>query len=168
MAESTPARAGTIFSSRTPATGVSIPLFGHDKTKPAAQLHMGSVIVGAQRRGFFRVGILPELQGRNVEIVFSGDKIDPEALLDLSSALHTLVNTESAEFFNFSIRTAASSEAEIRSATAVIDADHDWELTQVIRNGGIPAAKARLVIHGNRAGQLLLTEDHASQSKNKP
>jgi len=157
-----PLTADPVFSGRHPAREVSIPLFGRDKTKPAAQLRIGSVIIGAQRRGFFRVGILPQLEGRNVKIVFSGSHIDPEALHDVSSALQSLTEAESAEFFDFSICTAGSAGPRIRAASVLIDADRDWELTGVVTDDGRTAGKARLAVIGGQAGKLTLLEPNKS------
>jgi hypothetical protein len=122
-------------------------------------MRIGSVSLGSQRRGFFRIAILPELVGRNVEIIFSGQKIDAEALRDLGSALQTLANTECAELSELSIRTAGNAKPEIQAATALVNGDHDWVLTRAVVHGGQTAAQARLVTHGQHAGEVIFSPE---------
>lgn len=92
-----------IVTNQTEATGVTVPLYGLDKNKPAAVLRIGKLSVGSRRQGFFRVGILPVLLAEKAEIAFKPGPPDPSVLDDLTSAFEALGKTSSAELHDFSI-----------------------------------------------------------------
>jgi hypothetical protein len=143
-----PCGASPIITDRAPIKGLSLPLFGKDKTKPAAKMTLGVVTIGAKKAGLFRVGILPVLVGRKVTIEFASDQMDPEALRDVAAALQSLTETDSAEFYDLCIFTPSSRVPQIYARKARVDGDEDWELRDAVAGDGSKFSKATLRLHG--------------------
>lgn len=142
----------TIITKHSAAIGVTMPLFGADKTVPAALLHIGKLSLCAQRRGIFRIGILPLLVAQGVEIEFRSQPPDASALGDLSSAFVVLGKTSAAELHDLSIvvaRHPVLTAAEGRPAS-----DASIRLSQVVISGGDSPDAATLRTNGGKAGEL--------------
>jgi hypothetical protein len=154
-----------VFSKRGGATGVHIPLFGRDKTRPAASLQIGSLDVGAQRHGFFRIGILPEVVAQDVTIVFNAGDMDATALDDALPALEMLAKTSAVEFRNLTIATPGAAHAWLWAGEAKLTSQHAWQLLDAFR-GELHVRAARLQTSGDHAGRIIFDENGTKQELN--
>ena len=163
-----PAGARPIISKPAGAVGVTVPLMGRDQSKPAASLSAASFGVGSQRRGFFRIGILPLLIASDVRIIFSGEPPDPTALADLAPAFKALANTSAVEIHQFAVLLPGKCQPALQAARAEPAGKGDWKLTEVTLSGPIPMHLPEAILRtgGTEAGQLTFVAAGANQELN--
>jgi len=141
-----------IVTRHSAALGVTVPLFGADRTRPAAQLHIGRLSIGSQRHGIFRIGILPALIAQGVRIEFTTQPADPSALEDLTPALRLLAKDAAAELHDVSIVIGRS--AVLTAAEGKPGSGESLLLTCVAIPGGDTPKTATLIITGRKAGEV--------------
>ena len=152
-----------VFTKKAGATGIRIPLFGRDKTKPAASLQIGSLDVGAQRQGFFRIGILPLVVAQDVTVVFNAGDVDATALDDALPALEALAKTSAVEFHNLTITTPGATHAWLWAGEAKLTSQHAWQLLDAFR-GDLHVRTAKLQTSAEHAGQIVF-DDHGNKQE---
>ncbi|MDB6175088.1 MAG: hypothetical protein JWL59_4399 [Chthoniobacteraceae bacterium] len=156
--------AGDLVSRRFGATGVALPIFGADRLAPAAKVTIGSLSLGSQRRGFFRIGAFPLAVANAVEIRFL--KTDPTALGDLPSAFAVMIKTDSIELHELAIYFGDASEPALRAQTAETQGEGAWKLRGVRLPDGSTVEAARLEASGAHAGKLIFEKGPASGAIN--
>lgn len=134
------------------AKGVRLSLRGKDTAMPAAMVSIDEVTVGAQRRGFFRIAVLPLVIGDGVEIRFRA--ADATALADLAATFEAIARTEVLELRRVAWFEPGVKEPCLRADKVEISGAKAWELTGVDLPGGTRVETARLSVAGNKAGTL--------------
>ena len=132
------------------AKGVSMPLFGSDKSRPAATVKLDLLKMEADRRGFLRVAIFPLAVGRNVEIRFQ--TLDAKALADFAPAFRVLARTETIELHDCKIYAPGSEEPVLEARLIRIEGEDPWQIQEAALATGQHFPKASLAIHGKDAG----------------
>jgi hypothetical protein len=144
--------AQSILSRGVGAKDLSLPLFGIDKNAPAATVKISQVGIEAQKRGFLRIGLLPQAAAQDVDLIFT--KKDPTALADLAATFRVIAQTEVIVLHSLAVFAPDQEQPVLRAALARVDGDDVWELEKVSLRGGIHAARARLKTSGKNAGEL--------------
>lgn len=147
------ARADGLVSAQHGASGVSLSLYGAGRKVPAATVKIGRLTLGAQRRGFFRIGLLPLAQAEPLEIRFRHNNRD--ALRDLPPTFAALVRTDTIAIRGLAIYLAGEDAPALRAETAEIDGDEPWKLRDAVLADGTRLAAARLEISGAKAGRVV-------------
>jgi hypothetical protein len=141
-----------------PVEGVEVAEYAHDSLTPIFQIHANRLLVEHERRGFFRIGLLPYLVAENVQIRIHST----EGLNNLLSVFHTGNLSPAAEhrleIRGLEIFVSGEKSPRLRAAVARSGKDGAFELFSVQtfdktgRRLSIPLAE--LQISGNLAGRL--------------
>ena len=155
-----------IVTNQGDALGVTMPLYGVDRIKPAALLSIGKASIEGQRHGFFRVGILPLLVLENVEIEFKSQPPDATALGCLGAAFDTLGKTSAAELRDFAI--VICGQPVLSASEARPEPDASVRLSKVVLHGqeGHPLDTATLYTTGRKAGEITYENNGVRQTEN--
>ncbi len=138
------------------ATGVSLPLFGADRTMPAATVKIQHLGIGAQRKGFFRIGVLPQVVANDVRIIFQ--KAEAGALADLPATLEVLTKCSELELTDVKFLAPGATEPCLTASAVRLDGSGVWQLTNAAASAGPSAARARLYVTGEKAGEVTFGE----------
>jgi hypothetical protein len=138
---------------------VPICLDSQRPVQPSAILRVGHIFSDYQRRGFFRIGVLPLLviDGPVVEIR------DPMKLSEVLSTVHCEIFfkdhlTKSAEARDFSVRFGSEGGFLLQARLVRLERSGQWRLHEgMVKRPGAPAIafqKASLQITGREVGEL--------------
>ena len=131
------------------------PKFG---MKPLAIVRAGQIYVDYERRGFFRIGLLPIPVAENVQIQIQSADCLTNALLALGSWDQSSVGVKRLELRNLEIRLFGEEHPRLSAANARAGPDGSLELTKVslFTATGQPTSipKATLQVGGSSVGWL--------------
>jgi hypothetical protein len=155
-----------IVTTQSDVIGITMPLFGADQSKPAALLHVGRASMEAQREGFFRVGILPLLVLKKVEIDFKAEPADAGALGYLATAFETLGKTSSAELHDVAI--VVCGQPVLFASQGRLESDASVRLSGVVLHGQEARSldAATLYTTGTKAGEVTYEANGVLQTEN--
>lgn len=151
-----------VVTKKTAASGVSLSLFGRDRSVPAATVKIARLTIGAQRKGFFRVGVLPLAVGQGVEIVFR--KPDVTALNDLGSAMETLARSAELELHGVKFFAPGAVAPCASAGLARAKDGESWQLSDLTLAPARRIGRATLRTAGADAG-LLIFDENGSATK---
>jgi hypothetical protein len=143
-----------------------MPLYGMDKGKPAALLHVGKASIGAQRQGFFRIGILPQLVLTGVEIEFKSQPPDARALGYLAMAFGLLATTQAAELHDIAI--VVCGQPVLVASRGELAPDATMRLSKVVLHGHDAHSlnTATLCTTGKKSGEITYDMDGVPHTEN--
>jgi len=155
-----------IVTNQSDVIGITMPLYGVDKSKPAALLHVGKASIGAQRQGFLRVGILPLLVLSKVEIDFASKPADVAALAYLATAFETLGETSAAELHDVTI--VVCGQPVLIASQGKLAADASVRLWKVILTSQAAHPLDAVTLHttGAKAGEVTYQSNNGPQTEN--
>lgn len=135
-------------------SGLQFPI-GEPADRPAAKVKIEEISQGAQKRGFFRISILPLMVAKGVEIRLQ--RPDIGALAEIRKTLLSLAKLDAQEFQKLSIFYGDEKTPRLVAEFAT-PTDAAWALKRVrIKTpaGFREAAECTLHITGEHAGQCL-------------
>jgi hypothetical protein len=149
----------SLLDSPVELKGVAVPVYLDSRPEPAAILRADRIFRDYQRRGFFRIGVLPLVvfEGLNLEIR------EPErlsaALSAVSGQFAVKDNVKKAvEGREFTLRLGQEGDGQLRARRVRLEDGTVWRLQEgsVERAGAAAIAfrRATLTITGARAGEL--------------
>jgi len=154
-----------VVSGQGDVLGITMPLYGADKSRPAALLHVEKASIAGQRHGFLRVNILPLLVLEKVEIDFNAAPADAGALGYLATAFETLGRTSAAELHDVSI--VVGGQRVVAAAQARLGEDGSVHLCGVTLRGqeGRALDAVTLYTTGRKAGEVAYQMNGETQTE---
>ena len=135
-------------------SGLQFPV-GESADRPAAKVKIEGISQGAQKRGFFRISILPLMVAKGVEIRLQ--RPDIGALAEIRKTLLSLAKLDAQEFQKVSVFCGDEQTPRLLAEVATLT-DAAWALKRVrIKTplGFREAQECTLHITGEHAGQCL-------------
>lgn len=156
------------LSSLEQATDVTMTLYPENGVNPLAVIQVGHLYVDYERRGFFRIGLLPIPVAENVQIRIESADCLTNAILTLRSWNQPSVGARRFALRNIDIGLLDDKQPRLSAASAHIGPDGTLELTKVslFNASGQPKSipKAILQVSGSAAGWLRWNVDGQPQN----
>lgn len=146
--------------SRHPLRNLTIPLYEAAQPRPVAVLRIGEVRLDYQRRGFFRIGLLPLVVVDEVRIDL-GSASDPlDALGRACRRLDMPHRTDAIELRRVTVRFPSSPQSQLQAARVRFGQEGQWHISDgaVWEDGTkrVEASRGCLHLSGALAGQIVL------------
>lgn len=144
------------------AEGVVSQIFDKDGPTPIMEARADRVFIDHERRGFFRIGVLPVLVAENVNIrILSADaltNVEPALAYNCPAAFaHRM------ELRRLHIHLPGTNAVELVAAVACLESKSVWELSSVSLTDPagqtVVYSRAELPVTGVAAGQLTIHQD---------
>lgn len=151
--------ASDLLSGRMKARGVVTALYTGAEQTPSMIVRADSIFIDYERKGFFRIGVLPlgVMEGVTFEVC------RPELVTNSLVQLHDWIGSQAAKRFEFrkvSFLTLAGSTNRLESGRARIVSDGKWELLDGVRfrsgTNQFEAPRATLQVAGEKTGQIIM------------
>lgn len=140
------------------ATEVTISECSSKDLSLVMQIHAGRIFIDYERRGFFRIGLLPLLVVENVHVGIQSVEYLTNALADLRFWQHPPSGVHQLELRNLEIIICGEKQPRLHAATAHVGQEGVIKLSNVsVRDAAglqISLPKATLQISGPSAGKL--------------
>ena len=138
--------------------GLRLPLLGMDRGKPAANVQIGSMHMGSQRRGVFRIGLLPLAVCEDVTITFLTP--DPAAFDDFPKTFVVMAKTSVLEIRNLEVRLSGGDAPLFKAGSAQVASGKAWELSNVTLSDGTWIQSAHLEVSEGKASLRSADKNH--------
>ncbi|MCL5098637.1 MAG: hypothetical protein M1608_14125 [Candidatus Omnitrophica bacterium] len=147
-----------LFSTQSGVQGLAFPILLDAESQPAAVLRIDRIHRDYQRRGFFRIGLLPMIAAEEVRI----ELLRPDQIADTLAQVQDRLSAEAGggliELRLVTIVCPGASTNCLRAGRARLRANGRWQLLDGVKfsNAGSPVhvASATLQVTGEGAGQL--------------
>lgn len=140
---------------------IAIPYYAKGQGSPAAVVRIKKVYTDHQRRGFFRIGLLPVLVAEDVKIEIIQPQETLAALQQARRWLKPTATQKALEWRRVQFFFPAETEPRLEAAKIHLSEAGAWRLTGgvVLRHGTNQTrqAEATLQVTGPQAGELLAT-----------
>ena len=148
------------------ADNAVISVYSAGKRQAEVILRLGKVRRGYERRGFFRIGVLPMLRVQDVSIEFQETQVLRARLDGIAREISELANKRLVSLENVTVRFPGEAEPRLRADAVKFGVSGCWELSGNVRftfaGESVRTPKAQLNVSGEEAGKLLLfLPDHA-------
>jgi hypothetical protein len=157
-------RAGEVLPPGGGAKGVVVPLYVAGQAEPAAVLRIEKVYTDFQRRGFFRIGLLPMLVAEGVEVELRSQEHILAALKQVGDYLQRRGRATTLELRRVVIELPGRSAPRLEAGRVRFRPEGSWELAGGVRWRGasaeVQASSGTFCPAGDRAGQLLMATDN--------
>ena len=151
--------AGNLFSGGAEARRVVTSFYGEMEMTPSMVVRVDRIYTDYQRKGFFRIGVLP--MGVMEGVTFEVHRT--ETVTNSLAQLHDWLGSQAAKRFEFrkvSFLTFAGGTNHLESGRARVIADGQWELLDGVRlcsgTNQVVSSSATLQVVGERTGQLVM------------
>jgi hypothetical protein len=134
-------------------TGLEFPI-GQPADRPAARVTIAELGQGAQKRGFFRVALLPMAAANGMQIRFLLP--EPGVLLEIPQTLRGIASLDAQEFHNVTILAPNDPTPRLEVEEIVPKKDH-WQLKRVKWRSASRAGEVQechLLLSGPECGQF--------------
>jgi hypothetical protein len=143
-----------------PVKGAVLPLYVEGEPEAAAVVRIGSLRKDYERRGFFRVALLPMLVAEDVTIEFRNVRGASNLLAGLQAGLDRKEGPSVIELKRISLSFPGENQPRLQAGVVRIGADGEWRLSSGVHFAGagrsVQARQAELAVAGPRAGILTL------------
>ena len=136
-------------------TGLEFPI-GEPADRPVARVFIAELGQGAQKRGFFRVALLPLTSASGVQIRFLLP--EPAALLEIPATLKGLCNLDAQEFRNVAFLAPNDTAPRLQVEEITPKKDH-WQLKNIkwTSAGALgEASECQLLLRGPECGKFVV------------
>ena len=161
---------GLPLSSRTKINGVVIPIFLEDNRPAAAVLKVDKIHTEYQRRGFFRIGLLPLVVMEGVKIDFRQANAASSALARLPKEMKPWAGSRMLELRDVKFAFRAEPKERLRAGKMRWLENGQWQLSNGVTIQMTPnevqVQQALLQIAGPSAGTVAWGPPNASSSFN--
>ncbi len=161
---------GLPLSSRTKISGAVIPIFLEDNRPAAAVLKVDKVYTEYQRRGFFRIGLLPLVVMEGVKIDFRQVDAASSALARLPKELKPWAGSRMLELRDVKFAFPAEPKERLRAAKVRWLENGQWQLSNGVAiqmaTNEVKVQQALLQIAGPSAGVVAWGDPNALSSFN--
>jgi hypothetical protein len=145
---------------------VTIPCYAQGKSSPAAVVHIKTLFTDYQRRGFFRIGLLPLLVAEDVRIEVLQPEETATALQGAKKWLNPGTARKALEWRRVQFIFPNETTPRLEAGRVQLSEDGTWRLTDgvVFRAGTNETrqAEAILQVTGTQAGELRPTHSQAA------
>lgn len=154
--------ASDLLSGRFKAQGVITAIYTGAEFTPSVVIHVDDIYTDYERKGFFRIGILPVgvLEGVTFEVCLSESVTN--ALTQLNNWLG-YQSTKRLELRRMNLLTFSGSTNRLESSRARMIPNGRWELMDGVRffsgTNQLSAPRATLQVTGRKTGQLIMLTD---------
>jgi hypothetical protein len=134
-----------------------MPLYLDFNPSPVAVFRARNLHHDHQRRGFFRIGVLPLVVGKGVTLEICAPERATNALFQVEEKISGFSNGSAIELRDLTIRFTSEAEPRLQAATARLQHDGQWRLEGVILHSAtniVRAAHGLLQASGVQAGRL--------------
>jgi hypothetical protein len=142
-------------------------IYGQGQIEPEAILRIGSALKIHQRRGFYRIGVLPGLRVNDVTVEILKPESVQDALTTTDGHLQALGNGTRVELYNLRVVAAGKPPTEIKADRLMMDSDGVWKLkgniTLALNQQTNALKSAQLTVIGDNAGQLAFENINGAQ-----
>lgn len=154
--------ASDLLSGRTRADGVVVPFYDVMDQTPSMVLRADAIYTDYERKGFFRIGVLPlgVMEGVTFELR------RPTSLTNSLANMRRWVGAQAAKRFEFrkvNFLVFEGGTNHLESGRARFSSDGSWELLDGVRfhsgTNQVAAPRATLQIAGEHTGQFVMTTD---------
>jgi len=151
--------AGELFSGVAEARRLVTSFYSETEMTPSMVVRADRIYTDYQRKGFFRIGVLPigVMEGVTFEVHRS------QTVTNSLARLHEWLGSQAAkrlEFRKVSFLTFAGGTNRLESGSARVISDGKWELLDGVRlisgTNQVEAARATLQVAGEKTGQLII------------
>ncbi len=143
---------------RQPLRHLTAPLYEADNPRPVAVIQVGRIHPDYERKGFFRIGLLPLLVADEVEIDLRTARNPLEALRRAAHRLQMLRRPGLIELRHVTVRFPPSTQSRLKAGRVRFGQDGQWQLLDgaVWEAGGtrLEATRAALHLTGALAGTI--------------
>lgn len=146
------ALADVSIARNTVTKDVRMPLFGRDKSHPAAVVTIGTLRLGAARSGVFRIGASPLVVCENVTVTFKVS--DPTAFAGFPSTMSALAKVSTMELRNLAVYPPGNGAPVLTAERVEITDGEPWQLRNITLPNGTKAESATLTVSGKKLGLL--------------
>jgi hypothetical protein len=140
------------------ATDVTVSEYNPKDFSLAVQLHAATIFIDYERWGFFRIGLLPLLVARDVQIKVQSASYLANALADLRASHQTAAGVRRLEMRNLEIAMVGENQPRLRAAVARFGQDGSLKLSAVtvhdIAGRQIYISRAAMRLSGPSTGWL--------------
>ena len=129
------------------------------RSDPVAVVRIASARRDFQRRGYFRIGLLPMAVIEDVKVEIRHAEDVGDLLVQTRQGLGMMAHGRALEVRRIALSLAGESEPFLRAESVRFEDDGRWQLRRVVlntRNECIEAGRAWLQVTGPDAGQLVL------------
>jgi hypothetical protein len=136
------------------AKGVAIPIFVRQRPQPVLVIRIDRVFKDYQRKGFFRIGILPQVVGEGVTFEILDGKYAPAALCEARALLFAMKKEAAIELRGVTFRTRGSTVPFLQARMCHFDAEGLWQFRDGSLSNSVHFSRASLHPTGLLAGQF--------------
>lgn len=145
-------------------TGLSFPLGERSGENPAARVLVEQIIQSSQKRGVFRVALLPILVANGVAVTFY--RLEPEALTHILETLQSLAKIDKLEMRHLTFLATGDPAPRLVAEEILVRAQDTWTLKRVQLVGRPGLAECQLILKNGPEGGLFWGQDeHLSLSE---
>lgn len=146
---------------------VTVPVYLGANAEPSLVLHVRELSGGYERRGFFRIGVLPVLVADGVTIEVRNETEAARALRRIPSSLAPHANRGLAELRHVTFQFRRSDRPTIEAGRIRLGSGPRWSLEDVrvhLATGDLELRRAALAVTGAEAGRLTWDSEGRLQS----
>jgi len=136
----------------------TLTFYGKGELEPEAIIRIGSAQKTHQRRGYYRIGLLPGLLLKDVTVEILKPESVQDSLANTDGHLRALGNGTRVELYHLRVVVVGKPVAEIKADRLVMDSDGVWKLkgniTLSLNQQLIVLKSAQLTVAGDQAGRL--------------
>ena len=152
------------------ARDVAVPVFVNGGSQPAAIIRLGRVFTDYQRKGFFRIGLLPLLAAEDVEVTFLQGSTVSNALAQVQVRLERRFQRPLLELRRIRFLFPGETTPRLKAERMRPDSLGCWRLDNVVvfqgAAGPLQVASASLVVAGREPGRVRWRDATGNGSSN--
>jgi hypothetical protein len=150
--------------------GAVVPLYVEASREPAAVIRVGSIRKDYERRGFFRIALLPLLVAEDVSVELRNLPGSSNLLAAVKTHLGRTERHAALELKRLTVMVAGDKEPRLKAGTVHLQAEGRWSLRDgvdfIMDGKSVHAPQGDLAVTGPQAGLLMLQPGPAASAFN--